>query len=115
VTISPSGRSDASPAYYEGFKVGGRTDKVKIIVTGSRSDPNRASQPARQFILNNNVGMLLTADTPETVNPVAVMARSEAVPCAATNDPWESWQVGRAATRPTRPRRSSATFCSSSA
>src|SRR5215467_9939896 len=84
----------ATPAYAKGFKVGGKKYDVNIIVTDSRSDPNRASQLARQLILNNNVDLLLTADTPETANPVAVVAQTEGVPCAATNDPWESWYAG---------------------
>jgi branched-chain amino acid transport system substrate-binding protein len=83
-----------TPAYAKGFKVGGKTYDVNIIVNDSGSDPNRASQLARHLILNNNVDMLLTADTPETVNPVAVVAQTEGVPCAATNDPWESWYSG---------------------
>ena len=84
----------ATPAYARGFKVGGKTYQVNIIVTDSQSDPNRASQLARQLILNNNVDLLLTSSTPETVNPVAVVAQTEGVPCAATNDPWESWYAG---------------------
>ena len=83
-----------TPVYASGFKVGGKTYKVNIIATDSQSDPNRASQLARQLILNNNVDMLLTSSTPETVNPVAVVAQTEGVPCAATNDPWESWYAG---------------------
>jgi branched-chain amino acid transport system substrate-binding protein len=83
-----------TPAYAKGFKAGGKTYKVNIIATDSQSDPNRASQLARQLILNNNVDMLLTSSTPETVNPVAVVAQTEGVPCAATNDPWESWYGG---------------------
>src|SRR6266516_1008687 len=81
-------------AYAKGFKAGGKTYQVNIIATDSQSDPNRASQLARQLILNNNVDMLLTSSTPETVNPVAVVAQTEGVPCAATNDPWESWYAG---------------------
>jgi branched-chain amino acid transport system substrate-binding protein len=84
----------ATPAYAKGFKVGGKTYQVNIIVTDSQSDPNRASQLARQLILNQNVDLLLSADTPETVNPVAVVAQTEGVPCVATNDPWESWYAG---------------------
>ena len=74
--------------------MGGKTDPVNILVTDSQSDPNRASQLARQLVLNRNVDMLLTSTTPETVNPVAVEAQTEGVPCAATNDPWESWYAG---------------------
>jgi branched-chain amino acid transport system substrate-binding protein len=83
-----------TPAYAKGFRAGGKTYDVNIIVTDSGSDPNRASLLARQLILNNNVDMLLTADTPQTVNPVAVVAQTEGVPCAATNDPWEAWYSG---------------------
>jgi branched-chain amino acid transport system substrate-binding protein len=84
----------ATPAYAKGFKSGGRKYSVNIVVADSRSDPNRASQIARQMILNNNVDLLLTSSTPETVNPVAVVAQTEGVPCAATTDPWESWYAG---------------------
>jgi len=84
----------STPAYARGFKVGGKTYQVNIIATDSQSDPNRASQLSRQLILNNNVDMLLTSSTPETVNPVAVVAQTQGVPCAATNDPWESWYAG---------------------
>jgi len=83
-----------TPAYAGGFRVGGKTYPVNILVTDSQSDPNRASQLARQLILSRNVDMLLTSSTPETVNPVAVVAQTEGVPCAATNDPWESWYAG---------------------
>src|SRR6266487_4709198 len=39
----------ATPAYSKGFKVGGRTYQVNIVVTDSQSDPNGASQLARQL------------------------------------------------------------------
>jgi len=84
----------STPAYQNGFTVGGRKYRVDIVVTDSGSDPNRASQLARQLILNSNVDLLLTSSTPETVNPVAVVAQTEGVPCLATNDPWESWYGG---------------------
>jgi branched-chain amino acid transport system substrate-binding protein len=83
-----------TPAFAKGFKAGGKTYQVNIIVNDSQSDPNRASQLARQLVLNDNVDLLLTSSTPETVNPVAVVAQTEGVPCAATNDPWESWYSG---------------------
>jgi branched-chain amino acid transport system substrate-binding protein len=84
----------ATKPYANGFTVGGRKYAVNIVVTDSQSNPSRASDLARGLILNNNVDLLLTSSTPETVNPVAVVAQTEGVPCAATNDPWESWYAG---------------------
>jgi branched-chain amino acid transport system substrate-binding protein len=84
----------ATPAYENGFKVGGKTYKVNIVVADSQSDPNRASQVARNLILNDNVDMLLTTSTPETTNPVAVVAQTQGVPCVSTVCPWESWYAG---------------------
>jgi len=83
-----------TPAYAKGLTVGGKKYAVNIIATDSRSDPSRASQLARHLILNNNVDLLLTSSTPQTVNPVAVVAQTQGVPCAATNDPWEAWYSG---------------------
>jgi branched-chain amino acid transport system substrate-binding protein len=80
--------------YVKGFKVGGKTYKVNIIVQDSQSSPNRASQVARSLVLSSHVDMLLTGSTPETTNPVAVVAEAEGVPCVSTVVPWESWYAG---------------------
>jgi branched-chain amino acid transport system substrate-binding protein len=84
----------ATSAYSKGFTVGGKNYKVNIVTADSQSDPNRASQVARQLILNNNVDIILTTSTPETTNPVAVVAQTQGVPCLSTVVPWESWYGG---------------------
>lgn len=84
----------ATSTYTKGFTVGGKTFKVNIVAADSQSDPNRASQVARQLILNNHVDMILTTSTPETTNPVAVVCQAQGVPCLSTVVPWESWYVG---------------------
>jgi branched-chain amino acid transport system substrate-binding protein len=84
----------ATAAYARGFTVGGKKYKVNIITADSQSDPNRASQVARQLILNNHVDMILTTSTPETTNPVAVVCQAQGVPCVSTVCPWESWYAG---------------------
>jgi len=78
-------------AYSGGFKVGGKTYQVNIVTADSQSDPNRASQVARQLILQNHVDMILTTSTPETTNPVAAVCQAQSVPCLSTVCPWESW------------------------
>ena len=81
-------------AYAKGFKVGGKKYDVKVVVADSQSDPNRASQVARQLILNNHVDMIVTTSTPETTNPVAGVCQAQGVPCVSTVVPWESWYAG---------------------
>jgi branched-chain amino acid transport system substrate-binding protein len=80
--------------YAKGFKVGGKTYKVNIVVQDSQSDPNRASAVARQLILQNKVDMILTTSTPETTNPVAIACEKLGTPCLSTVCPWESWYAG---------------------
>ena len=82
-----------TPAYAKGIKAGGKTYQVNIIVTDSQSDPNRASQLARQLILNNNVDLLLTSSTPRR----STRSRSWPRPRRALrghHDPWEAWYSG---------------------
>jgi branched-chain amino acid transport system substrate-binding protein len=80
--------------FKNGLKVGGKTYKVNILVQDSQSSPTRASQVARSLILSNHVDLLLTGSTPETTNPVSLVAEAEGVPNVATVVPWESWYGG---------------------
>jgi branched-chain amino acid transport system substrate-binding protein len=84
----------SSAAYAKGFKLGSKTYKVNVVVADSQSDPNRASQVARQLITSSHVDMILTTSTPETTNPVAGVCQAQGVPCLSTVVPWESWYAG---------------------
>ncbi|MGH9170551.1 MAG: ABC transporter substrate-binding protein [Acidimicrobiales bacterium] len=81
-------------AYKKGFTVGGKKYNVQIVEMDSQSDTTRASQVAKQLIVDNHVDMIVTSSAPETTNPVAAMAETEGVPCVATVVPWESWYGG---------------------
>ena len=59
----------ATSAYKNGFKVGGKKYKIKIVVMDSQSSPTRAGQVAQQLALQNKVDLILTTSTPETTNP----------------------------------------------
>ena len=83
-----------TPSYSKGLKIGGKTYDVQIIVKDSQSDPSRASEVARDLILNNKVDMIITSSTPETDNPVAVLCETEGVPCVSTVVPWQAWYAG---------------------
>ncbi len=84
----------SSSPYKKGFKAGGKTYKVNIVVQDSQSDPNRASAVARHLILQSKVDMILTTSTPETTNPVAGASEKLGTPCLSTVCPWESWYAG---------------------
>lgn len=86
-----------SGPYKNGFQVGGKTYDVEIVVKDTQSDPNRASQVARDLILSNNADIVLAASTPEVTNPVADVCEANGVPCVSTIVPWESWYFGRGA------------------
>jgi branched-chain amino acid transport system substrate-binding protein len=84
----------ALSAYTKGFKVGGKTYKVNIVVQDSQSSSTRAGQVATQLIQSNKVDMILTTSTPETTNPVAIVCENAGTPCLSTVVPWESWYAG---------------------
>lgn len=80
-----------------GITSGAKTYDVEIVVKDSQSDPNRATQVARELISQNNVDMILVTSTPEVTNPVATVCEAQAVPCVSTIVPWEAWYFGRGA------------------
>jgi branched-chain amino acid transport system substrate-binding protein len=84
-------------AYKNGFKVGGKTYSVDILVKDSQSDPNRASQVAQDLVTSSHADLVVTSSTPETTNPVATVCESAGVPCVSTVVPWEAWYFARQA------------------
>ncbi|MGZ4149865.1 MAG: ABC transporter substrate-binding protein [Actinomycetota bacterium] len=90
-------RIRATDAYTKGFKVGGKTYTVDIVVKDTQSDPNRASQVARELILQDHADIILTSSTPETTNPVATVCEAQGVPCVSTVVPWQAWFFSRQA------------------
>jgi branched-chain amino acid transport system substrate-binding protein len=87
----------ATSAYKSGFKVGGKTYTVEILVKDSQSDPNRASEVTSELILQDHADMVVTSSTPETTNPVATVCETQGVPCVSTVVPWEAWYFPRQA------------------
>ncbi len=86
----------ASGPYKNGFKVGGKTYDVEIVVKDTQSDPNRAAQVAQELI-TGGVDIVLSSSTPEVTNPVATTCEANNMPNVATIVPWESWYFGRGA------------------
>ena len=81
--------------YKTGFKLGSKTYSVNIVVKDTQSNPDRASQVARELIQSNKADLILTSSTPETTNPVADVCEANGVPCVSTIVPWEAWFFAR--------------------
>jgi len=73
----------------------GKKHPVKIITMDSQSDTNRASTVAGDLINNDQVDLLVTASTPDTVCPVADQAEAYGVPCISNDCPWQSYVATR--------------------
>lgn len=82
-------------ALASGLMIAGRIHAIEIIEKDSRSDPNRAAEVASDLIKSDQVDLILTANTPETVNPVADQAEINGVPCISTDAPWQPYYFGR--------------------
>jgi branched-chain amino acid transport system substrate-binding protein len=73
----------------------GVTYPIEIIEKDSQSDPNRAAEVANELILDDGVDIIVTANTPETTNPVSDVCEANGVPCVSTVAPWQPWFLGR--------------------
>lgn len=78
-----------------GLKLGSRTYTIDVIVKDSQSNPNRAAEVAKELIVDDEVDLMMVANTPETTNPVATQCEIEEVPCISTNCPWQPWFIGQ--------------------
>ena len=80
-----------------GVQLGGKTVNIEVVAKDSQSNPNRAAEVAKELIVQDEVGMMLVASTPETTNPVSTQCEIEGVPCISTVAPWQPYFIGRQA------------------
>ncbi len=99
--LAPFGESDNFNAdgfratMRNGLKIGKTTHRIEVIVKDSQSNPNRAAEVAKELIVDDEVDLMMVANTPETTNPVATQCEIEEVPCISTNCPWQPWFIGQ--------------------
>jgi branched-chain amino acid transport system substrate-binding protein len=79
----------------KGFKAGGKTRRIEIIVKDTQSSPTTASQVAKELITSDKVDLVVSSGTPDTGNPVADQCEAAGVPNITTIVPWEAWFFGR--------------------
>jgi branched-chain amino acid transport system substrate-binding protein len=87
----------ARKALAGGLTIGGKRYDVQVIDKDGQSNPQRAAQVANDLINADDVDLMLTTSTPETVNPVSDACEAAGVPCISTVVPWEAWYYGRGA------------------
>lgn len=80
-----------------GILAGGKRYKVEFINKDTQSNPVRAAQVAKDLINGDQVDLMLSTSTPETVNPVADTCEAAGVPALSTTAPWEAFYFGRGA------------------
>ena len=84
-------------ALKSGLVVGEDTYEVQILDRDTQSDPKRAAELAKSLIAQDQVDLVLSTFTPETVNPVADVCEAAGVPCITNACPWEAFYFGRGA------------------
>ncbi|MGD0235017.1 MAG: ABC transporter substrate-binding protein [Syntrophorhabdales bacterium] len=76
------------------IKEAGKKLPVRIKLMDSESDPTKAGDVASKLILQDEIDLMITLHTPDTVNPVDAMCERYQVPCISSNAPVESWLTG---------------------
>ena len=84
-------------AFAAGVTIGGKAYDVQIIDKDGQSNPQRSAQVANELITSDQIDLMLTTSTPETINPVSDACEAAGVPCISTVAPWEAWYFGRGA------------------
>src|SRR5262249_23934831 len=79
----------------KGFKAGGKTWNIEVVVKDSQSTTTRATQVTQDLINSDNVDIVVASATPDTANPVSDACEAAGVPNVTTIVPWEAWFFGR--------------------
>lgn len=82
-------------AVRNGFKAGGKTRKIDIVVKDTQSSVTRATQVTRELINDSRVDIVVGSSTPDVTNPVADQCEANGMPNVTTIAPWEAWFHGR--------------------
>jgi branched-chain amino acid transport system substrate-binding protein len=84
-------------ALKSGLTVGDKTYEVQILDRDTQSDPKRAADLTKSLITQDQVDLVLSSFTPETVNPVADVCEGAEVPGLFNVCPWEAFYFARGA------------------
>jgi branched-chain amino acid transport system substrate-binding protein len=77
-----------------GIAIGGRKEKLKLVVLDNGSDPSTASSQAAELVQHDHAVALLGPATPLIVTPAAVVAEQLRVPFVTSQMPVQSFASG---------------------
>lgn len=77
-----------------GIDIGGVKHKVRLEILDNKSDPNLASQQARELFLEKGAVAELGSSTPPIVIPISQVADQVKRPLVSTNAPIRAWLTG---------------------
>ena len=79
----------------DGLEINGKTYSVRFIRKDTQSSANRAAEVASQLILDDEVHMMLSSSTADTVLPVTDQCELNEVPSVSTDTPWDAFFFAR--------------------
>lgn len=79
----------------DGIEINGTVHPVRIIRKDSQSNPNRAAEVASELILDDEVHLMLSSSTADTVLPVTDQCELNEVPSLSTDTPWDAFFFAR--------------------
>jgi branched-chain amino acid transport system substrate-binding protein len=77
-----------------GIDIGGVKHKVRLEILDNKSDPNLASEQARELFLEKGAVAQLGSSTPPIVIPISQVADQVGRPMVSTNCPIRAWLTG---------------------
>ncbi len=72
----------------------GKKLPIKFVTVDTESNPTKAADIASKLILKDKVDVMISAGTPDTINPVSAISERYHVPCVNTFGPIEPWLTG---------------------
>lgn len=83
------------PMLDAGLDIGGQHYNLKLIRKDNQSNPNRSAEVASELILKDEVHLMLSSSTADTVNPVSDQCELNGVPSISADTPWDAFFFGR--------------------
>jgi branched-chain amino acid transport system substrate-binding protein len=83
------------PILDQGIDIGGKHYALRLIPKDSESNPNRAAEVASSLILDDQVHLMLSSSSADTVLPVTDQCELNEIPSLSADTPWDAFFFGR--------------------